>query len=58
MATKSFLKNIDIRGGRSCSRFVSAIENAQNKSGKEVVMSKHVHMVKKGDIKKFFGINK
>jgi len=56
MATKSFLKNIDIRNRKSCSKFVSALENAQNKSGEEVVMSKRVNIVKKADIKKFFGV--
>lgn len=56
MATKSFLKNVDIRGKRSCHRFISALENAQNKSGNEVVISKRVHVVNKDDIKKFFGI--
>jgi len=56
VATKSFLKNIDIRNKRSCFKFVSALENAQNKSGEEVIMSKSVNIINKDDIKKFFGV--
>ena len=55
MATKSILKNITIREKRMGRNFVSALENAQNKHSKEVVLTKSCETVRKQDIRKIFG---
>jgi len=55
MATKSIIKNVDIRDKKLCGSFVAALENAQNKRSKEVAMSRSVTEVKGDKIKELFG---
>lgn len=45
MATKSFLKNIVIKDKKSAERFLSALENAENKKAKKVVIDKRVENI-------------
>lgn len=40
MATKSILKNIEIRNGKSAKDFVYALDRAENIKGKSVTFSK------------------
>lgn len=58
MATKSILKTVNITDKYSAKRFINALENAQNKSSKEVVYSRTVSEAKGEEIKKIFGVNK
>ncbi len=58
MATNSMLKDIDINSKRLGRDFVSALENAENKRSKDVVLSKACTTVKKDQIKKIFGVDK
>ena len=50
MATKSFLKNIAIKDKASAKSFISALENAEGKSRKKVVISKKVETIKDSEI--------
>ena len=55
MATKSFLKNIVIKDRKSAERFISALENAENKKSKKVKINKMVEDVTDSErIKKIF----
>lgn len=42
MATKSFLKNVNIKGRSQTRKFLDALEYAEQHRGKEVVMSRPV----------------
>lgn len=55
MATKSIIKNIDIRDRKLCRTFVSALENAQGKKGKDVTLSRSFTEVRGEKIKELFG---
>lgn len=55
MATKSVLKNIDIRDKHFGRSLVQALENAMEKSSKEVVIKKTVTRATKDQVRKFFG---
>ena len=55
MSAKSILKSVNIKEKHMGKNFVSALENAQNKHSKDVVLSKVCETVKKQDIKKLFG---
>ncbi|SJW28021.1 hypothetical protein [Clostridioides difficile] len=55
MATKSILKNVDVRKKAFGRNLVSALENAKNKQEKEVVLSKKCSEVSKDKIKDIFG---
>lgn len=57
MATKSILKNINIKGKRMGRNFISALETSQNKPGKKVVVGKSCSVLKKEQIKSLFGVN-
>ena len=46
MATKSIYKEIRIKDKLFCKTFVSALENAQNKKGKEVTLKRRVDEVR------------
>lgn len=46
MATKSFLKNINIKGSAKVSKLVGALENAQNVPAQEVSLSRPAVEVK------------
>lgn len=54
MATKSILKDINIRDKQLAKRFVNALENAENMKSKEVLMSKNVNNITKSQIKMIF----
>lgn len=53
MTTKSFMKNVTIKGKKNCTMFVNALENASKKSSKEVV-APQVHVANADDIRKMF----
>ena len=55
MATKSIFKNIVIKDRSLSRKLVLALETAEGKSSKRVVLSKSYHEVKKGQIKDIFG---
>ena len=58
MATKSFLKNISIKNRKSANSFISALENAEKKDKKKVVVNTKVKEIKdEKTIKEMFGNN-
>lgn len=57
MATKSILKNIDIRDKALGKSLVVALENAKGKKSKKVVLSKACREVQGEEIKKILGVN-
>ncbi len=54
MATKSILKNINIRSQEGTRRLINALECAEKFKGEPVEMSRPVIEVKKGSMKEFF----
>ena len=58
MATKSIYKDVRIKDIDLCRKFVSALENSQNKSSKQVVISKRVTTVKGENLNEMFKSNK
>ncbi len=55
MATKSFLKNIVIKDKKSAEKFINALEKAENKGSKEVVINKRVEEITDSEqIRKIF----
>ena len=54
MATKSILKNINIKKYDDALRLVNALEKAEQFRGEPVSMSRSVNKVKRGSIKAFF----
>lgn len=56
MATKSILKNINIRNRLLCRNLLIALENAEGKKGKKVILSKPYVEVKGKEIKEIFGV--
>ncbi|NLO38045.1 MAG: hypothetical protein GX115_00970 [Ruminiclostridium sp.] len=57
MATKSILKDININEKHMGCNFISALENAEDKSCKEVVLSKTYNTIRREQIKSLFGIH-
>lgn len=55
MATKSITKNVDIKDKRLCRNFVAALENAENKHSKEVILSRSFKELKGDKIREIFG---
>lgn len=55
MATKSITKNVVLRAKPLAKNFIRAVENAEGKSSKTVVMSKTVHELKGQTLKDIFG---
>ena len=55
MATKSIYKNVVIKDAQLKKNFVLALENAQNKTSKQVQLSKPCRNLKKDQVKDFFG---
>ncbi len=55
MATKSILKNIDIKDRRMGRAIISALENAEGKKSKQVIMSRTFKEIKGDKIKSLFG---
>lgn len=59
MATKSFLKSVTFKDKTSAKSFVSALENADKKSRKKVIVTKKVETIKDSDkIKEIFKVTK
>ena len=54
MATKSILKNINVRGRKQIKMLADAMEHAEAFQGKEVTMSRPVSEIKGDKIKDFF----
>lgn len=55
MATKSFLKNIVIKDKKSAEKFINALEKAENKASKEVIIDKRVEEITDSEqIRKIF----
>lgn len=55
MATKSFLKNVSIRGERQSKEFIRALEKSKSKKSKEVTLSRPVSDMTKEEAKHLFG---
>lgn len=55
MATNSIYKEMRIKDRKYCRNFVAALENAEKKSGKDVVPSKRIQEIRGDSIKKMFG---
>ena len=55
MATKSITKNVVIRSKPLARNFVRALENAEGKSSKNVVVDKTVHEIKGDALREMFG---
>ena len=55
MATKSITKNVVIRSKPLARNFVRALENAEGKSSKNVVVDKTVHEIKGDVLREMFG---
>ena len=55
MATKSITKQIAIKIRSAAADFYNALQQAQNKKTKDVVISKKCRELKGEDIKKFLG---
>lgn len=58
MATNSILKDVNINSKQLGRNFVSALENAENKKSKNVVLNKACTTVRKDQIKTFFEVKK
>ncbi len=58
MATKSILKDIDIREKHMGRKLVNALENAKGKHSKVVEFSRACSTIKKGQIKELFRVTK
>jgi len=55
MATKSFLKNIVIKDKKSVEKFITALEQAENKKAKKVVINKRTEEITDSEqIRKIF----
>ena len=57
MATKSILKNVDIKEKKLGKSLVIALENAAGKKSKEVTLSRTYSDIRGENIKKIFGGN-
>lgn len=55
MATKSFLKNIDIKSKKEKRTFANSLYNAYNKKDIKADLSRPVKFLNSNDIKKYFG---
>lgn len=55
MATKSVLKNVDIKTRASALALVSALENAKGKSSQPVIKNRTFSDASKSEIRKMFG---
>lgn len=55
MATKSILKNVDIKDKKFAKALVTALENAHQKSSKKVQLSRTYSDIRGAQIKELFG---
>ncbi len=53
MATKSFLKNINIKTAKQAHNLIDALEKAEHHHGEEIVMSRAVNEVPRDQMKNF-----
>lgn len=58
MATKSILKNIDIKNKACCSVFINALESAKKKKSKRVTLDKACIEVGGKKIREIFDVSK
>lgn len=58
MATKSVLKNIDVKTRNSALALVNALENAKGKHAQQVVKTRTFSDANKEEIRKMFGSTK
>lgn len=58
MATKSVLKNVDIKSRRNVIALINALENAHRKSAQIVTKQRVFSDASREEIKKMFGGNK
>lgn len=58
MATKSILKNVDIRDKALASAFLTALAASENTKGKEVTLSREFTELKGDSVKEFFNQEK
>lgn len=58
MATKSVLKNIDVKSRESALALVNALENAKGKHAQHVVKTRVFSDASKEEIRKMFGTTK
>lgn len=55
MATKSIIKDVNIRDKKLCRTFASAIENASGRRGKDVQLSRSFKEISGEKIRELFG---
>jgi len=55
MATNSIYKEMRVKNTGYCRNFVAALENAEKKSSKDVVLSKRIQELRGDILKKMFG---
>lgn len=55
VATKSFLKSVNLHGKKQCEGFIKALESSQSAPRKNVVYSKTVSDMSREQIQKIFG---
>ena len=55
MATKSFLKNISLRGQQQSKEFIRALEKSKATKEKEVEFSRPVSDMSREEVQKIFG---
>lgn len=58
MATKSILKNVDIKDKRLARSFIYALEKAQSKKTRDIQLSRTCSEATGEEIKKLFGVSK
>ena len=56
MATKSLIKHVRIRDRKLAKGLANALENAENKSSKDVLLLKKLEAIKSEDVKDFFQV--
>ncbi len=53
MATRSILTSVNIRGDKQTKAFITALEEAKNKKGKDVVLSRKLREIKEEQMEDF-----
>lgn len=54
MATSSIFTNVKVKSKTDCEKLILALENAQCKKNKEVVLSRPVEVIKEEKVKDLF----
>lgn len=55
MATKSFLKNVSLRGTKQCRGFIRALEKSEKQTKPDTASTVPVHDMTREQIRKVFG---